>query len=323
VRAVLEESRRLAYLRHPRTYLHLLGEELIKCRVLRSWIIERGLEGALFYDYWLTNCSLALSWLRREGLLRRAVARAHAFDLYDERWEAGAVPFRAFRLASLDRVFPVSQHGLRYLLQRHPSAQGKLRLSRLGVASPHPPRLQDHRARDGPPTIVSCARLTPIKRVELIPSVLARIGTPLNWIHFGDGPTRSRVERAAAELPARVGWRLAGRVDHDQVLEYYRANRVDLFISLSASEGLPVSMMEAISFGVPLLATAVGGVPEIVNARTGMLVRQDDSPEVIAGAARRLLGGEARPATEIRAFFEATFDAERNFGEFADLLYEL
>ncbi len=322
-RALWEESRPQAYLRHPRTYLHVLGQALLKCRALRSVVVKHGLGGALFYDYWLTNSSLAVSWLRREGLVRRAVARAHHFDLYDERWETGAVPFRAFTLATLDRVFPISEHGLRYLAQKHPGARGKLLLSRLGVASPRPARLIRHARSEGLPVIASCARLVPFKRVELIPRVLASIGAPLHWVHFGDGPSRRAVERAAADLPEQVSWRLAGRVDHRQVLEYYRGNRVDLFISLSASEGLPVSMMEAISFGIPLLATAVGGVPEIVNTCTGALVRSDDPPEVIAKAAKWLLDGKGPTASEIRAYFESNFDAERNFGAFADLLHDV
>ena len=105
--------------------------------------------------------------------------------------------------------------------------------------------------------------------------------------------------------------------------EYYSANRVDLFISLSASEGLPVSMMEAISFGIPILATGVGGVPEIVNTSTGRLVKADDSANSIALAARQLLDGEGPSRDEILAFFKANFEAEMNFGEFADILRAL
>jgi colanic acid/amylovoran biosynthesis glycosyltransferase len=129
------------------------------------------------------------------------------------------------------------------------------------------------------------------------------------------------VERAAARLPDRVSWRLAGHVDHSQLLECYRENRVDLFVSLSTSEGLPVSMMEAISFGIPVLATDAGGVPEIVNAHTGRLVSVHDPPDRIAGVARQLLDGEGPSTDEIIAFFKANFDAETNFGEFAEMLH--
>ena len=319
--ALSEESRPQAYLRHPRTYLHLLDRQLSKYRALRSLIVERGLRDALFYDYWLENSTLALSWLRREGFIKRAVARAHGFDLYDERWEAGAAPFRAFKVAALDRVFAISAHGVRYLSERCPGSRGKITLSRLGVAAPRPADAPVPSRTGGPAVIVSCASLVPFKRVERVPQVLARIGRPLHWIHFGDGPSRHAVEQAASGLPPQVTWRLAGHVEHEEVFDYYRRNRVDLFISLSASEGLPVSMMEAISFGIPLLGTEVGGVAEIVTAHTGTLLAVDDSPDRFAAAARRLLDGEGPTREEIRSFFGANFEAERNFGEFAEMLH--
>jgi colanic acid/amylovoran biosynthesis glycosyltransferase len=60
-------------------------------------------------------------------------------------------------------------------------------------------------------------------------------------------------------------------VDHAQVIDYYTTNHIALFLSLSSREGLPVSLMEAISCGIPLLATTVGGVSEVVNENTGRL----------------------------------------------------
>jgi glycosyltransferase involved in cell wall biosynthesis len=317
-RALAEEGSPSAYLRHPTAYFATIGMNLLKYRALKAFVKREGLQQAVFYDYWLVNSTLALSWLRREGVVRRAVARAHGFDLYDDRSELGAVPFRAFNLASLDRVFAISSHGLSYLASRHPDAGAKLVLSRLGIEEQHPGQPRNHEA---PLLVVSCASLRAFKRVHLLPEVLERIGRPLRWIHFGDGPERAEVERAAARLPDRVSWRLAGQVDHSQLLECYRENRVDLFVSLSTSEGLPVSIMEAISFGIPVLATDAGGVPEIVNAHTGRLVSVHDPPDRIAGVARQLLDGEGPSTDEIIAFFKANFDAETNFGEFAEMLH--
>jgi glycosyltransferase involved in cell wall biosynthesis len=318
-RALFEEGSPTAYLRHPASYAAVIGTNLLKYRLLRDFVESERLQQAVFYDYWLANSTLALSWLRRRGVVVRAVARAHRFDLYDEQSETGAVPFRAFNVASLDRVVAVSNHGLSYLAERHPTARN-LVLGRLGVEPQQQPKPVDSDSR---PVIVSCASLKPVKRVELIPQILERVGRPLRWVHFGDGPSRGDVERAAAALPSRVSWHLAGHIEHSELLAYYAANRVDLFISLSASEGLPVSMMEAISFGVPVLATAVEGVPEIVNPSTGALVGVDDSVDSIARAAARLLDGKGPSRDEIVAFFEANFVAEKNFGELADIMRAL
>lgn len=318
-RAVAGEGSAKAYLCHPRTYLGSIGRNALKYKALKDFVRREGLQGALFYDYWLDNSTLALSWLKRERIINRAVARAHGYDLYDNRWVAGKVPFRSFKLASLDRVFPISAHGLSYLASRHPTARSKLSLSRLGVEA----QTGAAPIRGAEPLIVSCASLHPTKRVDTLPAVLASIGRPLRWVHFGDGPSMDEVMRAAKGLPAHVAWRLEGHVDHAELMEFYRTNHVDLFVSLSAFEGLPVSIMEAISFGVPVLAVGVDGVPEIVTASTGRLVDVDDSPDEVADAARRLLNGEAPSREEIIGFFDAHFEAERNFGAFAAMLHAI
>jgi glycosyltransferase involved in cell wall biosynthesis len=319
-RALREESSRAPYFRRPAPYVATVGANMVKYRLLRSFVRSERLQDAVFYDYWLGNSTLALSWLRRERILRRAVARAHLVDLYDEASEAGAVPFRAFNVTSLDRVFAISEHGLSYLAARHPAARGKLVLSRLGAEARRAARPA---ADQSTPLVVSCAGLRPVKRVERIPAILARVGRPLRWIHFGDGPCRAAVERAASALPPEVEWTLAGHVDHAALLDFYASNRVDLLVSVSASEGLPVSMMEAIGFGIPILAADAGAVHEIVTSSTGCLVGVEAPDDSIASAARDLLDGKRPPPEEIIEFFRAHFDAKANFGEFADQLLSL
>ncbi len=318
-RALVEERRPRAYLGHVRTYMGVVAVNMRKYRLLKDLVRREGLDQAVFYDYWLANSTVALSRLRREGAVRRAVARAHGVDLYDERSAQGAVPFQSFNLASLDRVFAISSHGLSYLAERHPRHREKLALSRLGVERQPAVEHDD----DLPPLVVSCAFLGAHKRVHLVPPVLEGIGRPLRWVHFGDGPGRPEVERAAAALPDRISWRLAGDVDRSEILDFYRANKVSLFISLSATEGLPFSIMEAVSFGIPVVATRVGGVPEIVCPSTGRLVDPNEPAGSVARAARQLLDGEGPSRDEIVAFSRANFDAEANFGRFVEMLREL
>ena len=112
-------------------------------------------------------------------------------------------------------------------------------------------------------------------------------------------------------------------MDNAQVLGFYREHRVEALISFSESEGLPVSMMEAISFGVPIVAIGVHGVPEIVNEATGVLLRPDAGPEEMAvGIARALEPGRFDSAG-IREFFRKHFDAGLNYNRFVDALIAL
>ena len=67
-----------------------------------------------------------------------------------------------------------------------------------------------------------------------------------------------------------------GAIQNVEVYKYYNEHCADLFINVSSSEGLPVSIMEAISFGIPVIATDVGGTGEIVkNGISGFLINRD------------------------------------------------
>ena len=67
-----------------------------------------------------------------------------------------------------------------------------------------------------------------------------------------------------AEGLTPVAFNFLGAMPHSKVLEYYQTHYTDLFIQASRSEGIPVSIMEALSYGTPVLATNVGGVAELL-----------------------------------------------------------
>lgn len=307
------------YLGWPRAYLDILATNVLKSRQLRRVIQERDLGRAIFYDYWFENSTVALALLRRAGVVRTAVARAHGFDVYDERWDGHPVPFREFKASGLDAVFSVSEAGARYLSHKCPALRPILRVSRLGV------RRQAIAVSESvtAPLVVSCASLIPTKRVDLVPQVLAGIGRPVRWVHFGDGPERGRVEVAAAQLPSLVSWSLAGHLDNSAVLDFYRTHHVDALLSLSTSEGLPVSMMEALSFGVPIVAIGVNGVPEIVTPQTGVLLPEAATTAEMSAGLIRVLDRSGFDRDTIRAFFAARFEARTNYNQFADALIDL
>ena len=294
--------------------------DLIKRRSLAGFVAERGLASAIFYDYWFENSTLALALLRRSGEIRTAVSRAHRFDIYDEAWDGRPVPFRRAKAQGLDAVFVVSDSGAGYLRRHVPALRGKLTVARLGVTDPG--RTCPERT-DATPLVVSCASLIPRKRVHLVPEVLSLLERPVRWVHLGDGPERRRVEEAAARVDGAVSWELVGHVDNREVLSFYEQHHVDALLSLSLSEGLPVSMMEAQSYGIPVVACAVQGVPEIVNEDTGILVNPEASRTEVAAGLRAALEPGRFEGGRVRQLFQARFDANTNYNMFADTLIAL
>jgi glycosyltransferase involved in cell wall biosynthesis len=165
--------------------------------------------------------------------------------------------------------------------------------------------------------------MIPEKRIHLIPPVLSALGRDVRWTHLGDGPERARVEAASRNLPSRIEWDLPGHLGHGEVLDFYRSTPVDIFLSVSETEGVPVSMMEALSFGIPVVATDVGGVPEIVTPETGILVPPDARDEILSAALMSALDPDRFSPEKITTFFLSRFEARSNYGRFCDALYEL
>lgn len=305
-----------AYLSGARTYLDILAREILKAQSLSAWITDHALQGAIFYDYWFENATLALALLREERTIHVALSRAHRFDIFDWAWsEVGKVPFRDFKAEHLDAIFVVSEHGAAYLRDRLPSdLRRKIRVSRLGVPLGEP--LADPGGEL--PILVSCSSVTERKQVHLIPQALRAFGRPVRWIHFGDGPERCSVESLAATLPEHVSWEMRGRVGNTAVLDFYRANAVSAFVSTSSSEGIPVSMMEAQSFGIPIVSFAVGGIPELVLPAAGILLDPGAPLSELTAAFDEASRPERFDRAEIRRVFGHRYEASTAFGSFAD-----
>jgi len=143
---------------------------------------------------------------------------------------------------------------------------------------------------DGP-VVSYVGKLVPRKGVDtLIESMgllQARGGAP-RLVMAGIGGLREPLEQRAAELGIadRITW--LGKVPHDEVGWVMSAG--DVFVLPSLSEGLPTVVCEAMACGLPVVATAVDGTPEIVDdPATGLLVRPHDA-EGLADALARVLG---------------------------------
>lgn len=122
--------------------------------------------------------------------------------------------------------------------------------------------------------IVSVGRLVPWKRVDQLVEIVAAhpsIGLAI----VGDGPERARLEELAGGLGVRGRVHFTGRLGRPATLALI--STADLFVLNSTYEGLPHVVLEALGLGVPVLATAVGGTPEVVeHGVNGILVSPED-----------------------------------------------
>ncbi len=142
--------------------------------------------------------------------------------------------------------------------------------------------------------IVSVGRLAPPKDFLTLIRAAARLDPAhAELIVLGDGPERPVIEAEIARLGLTDRVTLAGEVDDVS----RRLHDADVFVLSSKSEGLPISVLEAMAAGLPIVASNVGGLPELIEAGSnGTLVRPGDSK----GLSRALAALVDDPALRLR-----------------------
>lgn len=297
---------------------------------LQIQLEKQGFKPSIAYSYWFDDWVMVLSLLRRNNPSLRIYTRAHGRDLYEEREPiTQIIPFRPILVKEVDAVFPVSRSGANYLIKRYPELKGKTQPIYLGSSE----ELFIKHTGNKVPVILSVSKLRNIKRIFLIAEALVGIEIPFKWIHVGGLNTQARhkdktIMRTIAGIQnlRRVHGKdrvsIQGNLSNEDVKQLYRLERPDLFVNVSSTEGIPISIMEAISFGTPILATDVGGVSEIVNAEFGRLLNKDLSViELRENISTFLSNTDMRSARHnARNFWEKHFHHKKNIVKLAEKL---
>jgi len=271
----------------------------------------------ILYSYWFCEYPLAIIVANKRTINAPFVARAHRYDLYDEEHKVG-IPFRMWKIKNTEKIFLISKHGIEYLKRKTPdNYHHKYQISYLGVEEGKPIYTNAEKKER---LIVSCSRVVDFKRVDMIPDLLGKLKYNIRWVHFGDGDDFEKVKRKAELLPDNIKIEFRGNVSNTEIYNFYSNNYVDLFISSSSSEGLPVSMMEAQSFGIPIVSFPVGGVTEIVvEKETGFLLNNNFTINQNINILEEALNFEF-DRKKIISYFMSNFCAKNNYENFVSIM---
>ena len=300
-------------------------------RVLRKMekIIEENrldVHDAVIYSYWFTDQAVA-AWelrdrLNEKGAHTKAVARGHGYDIYWERNALGFLPFQDISLKKLDGFFPCSDNGKNYLSEKYPRYASRIETARLGTSD------YGYKPEAEGKTIVTCCSLYPFKRISLFARAFKLVceKADCRWVCIGDGAELEEVKNYVSEngLSDRVTF--TGRLPNSEVIRFYKENDIYLFSNISLFEGVPVCIMEALSFGIPVAATAAGGTGELVNENNGVLLDLAIDEETLARALIAELSlseDEYRQKREnARKTWEEKSSADINFSRWCKMLAE-
>ncbi len=303
-RAALAEGAR-APARVLRLLFALLGSRSVGILVKNLVVLPKGL--------WLSRHARQIGaehihahWASTSSTMAMVAAEAAElpWSFTVHRWDIAEDNLLARKLRSACFVRAISEHGAAALRSQAAGRSARVSVIRVGVDVVDEPAAPAPKADDAPLHVVVAANLVEVKGHLYLLRALARLRDERVAVHLdvlGDGPLRGSLEQAARDLGVDGLVTFHGAVSHDTFLQRLRGGGWDVCVLPSVvtaageQEGIPVSLLEAMSAGIPVVATAAGAVPELVADGAGALVPPAD-PTALAAALAGL--ARDRPARE-------------------------
>ena len=297
---------------------------LLASFVIRGWLNEflTDKSDVVLYSFWLDQSSLASSMIQNPAIVK-VVSRCHNYDLYGNESNGYYVPFRKKMINNLDIVLPDSNEGKSFLLNSYPKAN--IQIGLMGTKSCE---IKNKLSEDDVIRLISCSYLIPRKRVLLLAKAIKKFGflypeCHIEWTHVGTGQDMKILKEIVVSFNPNIKVNLPGNLDTNQLNNLYNSNNYDLFINTSTKEGTPVSIIEAISRSIPILATAFGGGKEIVELGAGMLLNADPTPKEIAEAIYEMTIQKDKLSHFSNMAYKTwdkCYNSEKNYMRFSELL---
>ena len=270
----------------------------------------------ILYFYWGDNLAWTIPYLKKEIKNKdlKIIIRLHGSDLY-ENLKHNYAPLRSAIFSAVDTIVPISEHGYNYIFNKYPKFSAKVFLSRLGVFDNGLNYNIQNLSKEF--TIVSVSNVVALKRLNLLFDALQKTQSNIIWHHFGDGVLMNDLSNSIKNKRQGLNVILHGYVSNQTLINFYQKQQVDLFVNVSSSEGLPVSIMEALSFGIPVIATDVGGTSELVSDKVGELISSTFSSDSLGQNIEKLLNLKSEELlllrSNARSIFELKVNAKINY----------
>ncbi|MFV0556985.1 MAG: glycosyltransferase [Lactovum sp.] len=313
--------------------LYFYHESLINYNIKKNLNKDKK---TIFYAFWMNEAAFAISTKKYPFVVAK-ICRAHRYDLFYEKNKAKYLPFRENIYQAVNQIHFVTKLGRDYYIQTYArifdlkNKEEKLKVSYLGVEK-NKFSLEKKSIELNSFSIISCSFIHQVKRLDLIIDTISKISDnfQINWTHIGDGEEQQKIQNYAEEKLANkkhINYQFLGNIKNDQLTKNLSESNYDLFVNLSDSEGVPVSIMEAMACGIPVLARNVGGNSEIVTNENGRLIDEGLNSQEIASIIEELIRKNKDNQLleeRQRAFdtWESKYYAENNYKKFVSQLKE-
>ncbi len=278
-------------------------------------------EHTVLFFQWTMNNALLVPFLNTLGY-QNIICRMHGFDLYEFRHDH-YLPYKSAILKHAKVCTFISEHGLNYATQLYPFIARKSKIHYLGAKSMAENIVVAHQKFH----LVSVSRVVPLKRLDLLVEALKLVKTPMKWTHLGDGYAYDNIKKRANDLKqlnSHIDVEFLGWLSPEAITHYFSKNGIHALILVSETEGLPVVIMEAFSASIPVIATNVGGISELVDKHNGILLNAHPNASEVAEAIEQM-ANEAfgtytkRREAALKSYLKS-FNLETNTKKFIDFL---
>jgi len=224
----------------------------------------------------------------------------------------------------------ISEHGKNELLNTiSRKYENKVKVIHMGVKTPD--KISEPDINRDFSTIVTPANLLEVKGhkflVEACSILIERGIDSFQCIFYGGGPLRSELEKLIQEKGLTEYIKIPGSIPHQELLKIYKNHKVDIVVLPSITtadgehEGIPVALMEAMAYGIPVISTNTGGIPELIGDGSGIMVEEKNA-EAITDALERLIKDKDyryEISRKGRLRVEKEFDIEKNVRDLIEL----
>lgn len=324
-RFLLEEMRHqlLSMIFDFRWNFSLCKKSINRANRLKKYLDTQNLDNTIFYSYWFADWCLILALYKsiQNKTSFKFYARAHGFDVFKEQAHKGYHPFKNLIFKKIEKVYSVSKMGVNYLRINYPSFKKKISCSYLGCINNG---LNPFKS-DAVFHLVSCAHLRELKRLDLVPLILNELpkNFSVKWTLIGSGTLLNEIKQIAKRSSQNVECVFMGELSNKEITNFYSSTSINLFVSVSRSEGIPFSMIEAISFGIPLLSTDVGGCAEICVEQTGILIDKEFKTREAANKILEFSQSQKNTLafrSGVKEYWDDNFNAAKNYFTFYDAI---
>ncbi len=233
------------------------------------------------YSFWFSFDAYACAKIKEERPNIRFITRAHSYEIQLNRNPCNPFLMKEVTCKQADTIAFISNDSLNCFKTYYQYPLENAKVLYLGSTEVDAGLVE--RGKNSVFTILTCSSMVPVKRLDRLIVVLSKwTESNLHWIHIGDGPEREKIRKMTSDLLGpnkKISYEFMGNLSNKNVHLVLRREDIDLFVNVSDTEGVPVSIMEAMSVGLPVLAPGICGIPELIDDNCGFLFSIDHAEE--------------------------------------------